>query len=126
MKTKLLEKIALIIIVAYCVLHLFIILQIIPSNIVWGGKVKSAHTIYILEVVSLLVMSFLGFLMAMKNRIIKPIFSNKTIKVILFIFSIYFVLNTVGNLLAETAIEKFQAIVTAYFAIVFYKSSREI
>ena len=120
------EKIALVIAIAYCILHLSIILQIIPYSIVWGGKIKSDVEMYVLEGIALVIMSFLGIAISMKNRIIKPIFTHKTLKRIVFVFAVFFMLNTVGNLLAETAIEKYQAILTLYLAIALFKSSKQI
>ncbi|MBI9041818.1 hypothetical protein [Lutibacter sp.] len=121
---KLSQKIALIIIVAYCIFHVLVLFQIIPYTIVWGGKIKAISEMYILEGVSLIIMLFIGTVLSMKSRLLKPIFTAKTIKRILLFFAIFFMLNTIGNLLAETIIEKCQAIITLYLAIVFYKSSK--
>lgn len=118
------EKLVLAIVFAYLFLHLLILLQVIPQNIVWGGKIESKITIYVLEGIALVTMLFIGVVIMMKNRIIKPVFTNKTIKKILLIFAVYFLLNTFGNLLAETIIEKCQAIITLYLAVIFYKSSK--
>lgn len=123
---KISEKIILIIVVGYCLLHLLIILQIIPLNIVWGGKIESIDTIYVLEGVALIVMLFLGVVILMKNRIIKPFFTDKVIKRILLFFAAFFMLSTVGNLLAETVIEKSQAVITLFLAITLFKSSKQI
>lgn len=121
---KLSQNIALIIIVFYCIFHVLVLFQIIPYNLVWGGKIKSISEMYILEGVALLIILFIGAVLSMKSRLVKPIFTAKTIKRILLIFAVFFILNTIGNLLAETIIEKYQAIVTLYLAIVFYKSSK--
>jgi len=123
---KLLDKITLVIVSAYSIFHLLIILQIIPFNIVWGGKIESIDTIYVLEGVALVIMVFLGVVIAMKNRIIKPIFTDKTIKRILLIFAFFFMFNTVGNLLAETSIEKAQAIITLYLSVTLFILSKQI
>ncbi|PHN97498.1 hypothetical protein CSC81_08925 [Tenacibaculum discolor] len=101
-----------------------VLFQIIPYNLVWGGKIKSVNEMYILEGVALTIMLFIGTILSMKSRLVKPIFTAKTIKRILLVFAVFFILNTIGNLLAETIIEKYQAIVTLYLAIVFYKSSK--
>ncbi|WP_298262383.1 hypothetical protein [uncultured Lutibacter sp.] len=121
---KLSQKIALIIIVAYCIFHVLVLFQIIPYTIVWGGKIKSFNEMYILEGVALTIMLFIGAILSMESRLVKSIFTAKTIKRILLVFAIFFILNTFGNLLAETIIEKCQAIITIYLAIVFYKSSK--
>ena len=124
MKTS--EKIILVIVVGYCLLHLSILLQIVPQNIVWGGKIDSVEKLYLLEGPALAIMLFLGAVVAMKSRIIKPIFTDKAIKRICLVFAVFFALNTLGNLLAETAVEKVQAVITLYLAYVLFKSSRQI
>tara|TARA_R110002124_G_scaffold138576_6_gene302142 strand:- start:71833 stop:72204 length:372 start_codon:yes stop_codon:yes gene_type:complete len=118
-------KTSLAIVFCYGIFHLFIIFQIIPFNIVWGGRIRSIETILIFEGIALLIMSFLGVVLAMKNRIVKPIFKDKTIKRILLIFAVFFILNTIGNLLAETNIEKIQAVLTLYLTIVLFKASKQ-
>lgn len=123
MKTS--DTTSLAIVFCYGIFHLFIILQIIPFNIVWGGKIRSIETILIFEGIAFLIMSFLGVVLAMKNRIVKPFFKDKTIKRILLIFAVFFILNTIGNLLAETNIEKIQAVLTLYLAIVLFKVSKQ-
>jgi hypothetical protein len=124
MKTS--EKITLVIVAGYCLLHLSILLQIVPHNIVWGGKIDSIEKLYLLEGFALATMLFLGMVLAMKIKIIKPIFTDKAIKRIFMVFAVFFVLNTLGNLLAETLIEKSQAIITLFFAITLFKSSQQI
>ncbi len=119
------EKIILVIAATYCVIHLLILLQVIPLNIVWGGKIESINTIYVLEGLAFVIMSFLVMVLIMKNRIIKPIFGEKTIKRILLVFAVFFALNTVGNLLAETYTEKAQAIVTLYLSVILFKVSKQ-
>lgn len=120
------EKFTLVILVGYCVLHLLVLFQLVPYNIVWGGKIESINTIYVLEGVAFVILLFLGVVLLMKNRIIKPVFIDKTIKRILLIFAVFFIINTVGNLIAETMIEKFQAIFTLFLALTLFKSSKQI
>lgn len=116
----------LFIVFAYCIFHLLVLIGVIPFSIVWGGQVAPMKTLYYLEGVALSVMLFLGFLIAMKNRLIKPIFSDKVLKRMYMVFALFFMLNTVGNLLAETMIEKLQAIITLFLAYTLFKSSKQI
>lgn len=124
MKTS--EKVILVIVVGYGLLHSYILLQIVPHNIVWGGKIDSIEKLYLLEGFALATMLFLGMVLAMKIKIIKPIFTAMAIKRIFMVFAVFFVLNTLGNLLAETLIEKSQAIITLFLAITLFKSSQQI
>lgn len=120
------EKGMLIIVLGYCVMHLSILLQIVPHYIVWGGKIDSIEKLYLLEGIALVTMLFLGMVLAMKIKIIKPIFTAMAIKRIFMVFAVFFALNTIGNLLAKTMIEKSQAIITLFFAITLFKSSQQI
>lgn len=125
MKTKPFEIVALGILLSYCIFHILILLQVIPFTVVWGGKITSFEKIVILEGVALVVMLFLSIVLAMKVRLLKPVLSDRTLKLILLVFAVFFLLNTFGNLLAESVIEKMQAIITIYLAIVFYISSKK-
>ncbi|WP_324719363.1 hypothetical protein [Salinimicrobium sp. HB62] len=121
---KNIDNTVLVIAAAYCLLHLLILLQIMPLNIVWGGKIESVDTIYILEGIALVTMAFPGLVIMIKKRIIKPIFGEKAISRILLIYAFFFMLNTVGNLLAETYIEKVQAAITLYLAVALFYLSK--
>jgi len=125
-KIKLLENIAFWIFVSYTIFHVLILIQVIPFDFVWGGKVTSMDTIYILESIGFIVMLFLSVIMAMKLRWIPTIFSDQILRRILLFFAFFFLLNTFTNLLAETNEEKLQAIITLYVAIVLYKSSKQL
>lgn len=123
---KILEKIAFWVFVFYTIFHVLILIQVIPFDFVWGGKVTSMDTIYILESIGFIVMLFLSVIMAMKLRWIPTIFSNQILRRILLFFAFFFLLNTFTNLLAETNEEKLQAIITLYVAIVLYSSSKQL
>ncbi|WP_431160818.1 hypothetical protein [Flagellimonas beolgyonensis] len=118
------EKGMLIIVLGYCAMHLSILLHMVPHHMVWGGKIDSIEKLYLLEGFALATMLFLGMVLAMKIKIIKPIFTAMAIKRICMLFAVFFALNTLGNLLAETLIEKSQAIITLFLAITLFKSSQ--
>lgn len=124
MKTS--DKGLLVIVVGYCIVHLSILFRMVPHNIVWGGKIQSVETLYALEGPALAMMLFLGAVLAMKNRMIRPIFTDKAIKRILWIFAVFFIFSTVGNLLAKTLIERIQAIISFFLAFTLFKSSKQI
>ncbi|KJD34192.1 hypothetical protein PW52_13430 [Tamlana sedimentorum] len=121
---KISDKISLTIILGYCVLHVLVLFQIIPHSLVWGGKIESIKTIYYLEALALVILVFLASVIMMKNRMVKPVFYIETINRILLLFAVFFMLNTVGNLLAESIVEQCQAIITLFLAILLFKSSK--
>ena len=114
-------NILLVSLVAVILFHLFIIAKIIPFEYAWGGRIKNDFEMYVFETISLPVNLFLGVVLLIKAGYVKPYFSKKYIDFILSLFLILIVLNTVGNLMANTNFEKSFAIVTFVFAILILK-----
>jgi hypothetical protein len=85
--------------------HLLVIIGIVPSHIVWGGRATSADELMRLEIVSISLNAlFLVFTLILNGNIkvrMKPLFA----KILLWLMSILFILNTIGNLLAKSSIE---------------------
>jgi hypothetical protein len=96
--------------------HLFIIIKIIPYEIAWGGRLQTDEQMYVFETISILINLMLCFILLMKGRYIKFRYKEKTLNIVLWIFLILFILNTVGNLFAQTSFEKLFAILTLIFA----------
>jgi len=117
-------KITLGIIITYILFHVLILLQLIPSHVVWGGKIVEPKTILLLVWVALLVLLSLGALILMKTKLIPNKWQEKTLNRWLLVFSVYFVLNTLGNLLAESIFEKVQALLTLILALSLFKMSK--
>jgi len=75
---------------------------------------------YIYESISILIILFLGLVLRMKVGHVPFRFKNKTINIILWIFLILFLLNTIGNIFAKTKFEKSFAVLTLVFAILIW------
>jgi hypothetical protein len=99
-------KITIGLLIFVIVFHLAIITQLIPYTIVWAGKLKTVEEMYAFEAVSLSVNLFLITLLLLKGNYIKHSISDKILNTILWVFVVLFVLNTIGNLMAETLFEK--------------------
>lgn len=97
--------------------HICIIVKIIPYNIAWGGRLTNDTEMYIFESISIFINLFLSWILLMKVNLTKFKVSNKTQNVILWIFFVLFVLNTIGNIFAKTNFEKFFALLTGLSAI---------
>lgn len=89
------------------VFHLLVILQIIPYQIVWGGRMKTEAEMFQFESVSLLINSVFIIVVLMRANILKLGSHPVKIKVLLWLMVILFFLNTIGNLFAITSFEKF-------------------
>ena len=99
--------------------HLLILLNILPSDMVWGGRVESAEKIFILELVALVVtILFLGIIIAKLHGTKK---NKRLINVAVWFIFGYFCLNVLGNLTSENLIEKFMftpvAVIIAFFTL---------
>lgn len=90
----------------FVLFHLLVIVGIVPDAIVWGGRVKDRQKLVAMEVVSLstiLLTGAVGFVRALQLAQ-GEVFLLTTI--LSWLFFAVFVLNTIGNLLAKTAVER--------------------
>ncbi|HEY1045871.1 MAG TPA: hypothetical protein VGF79_05490 [Bacteroidia bacterium] len=106
------------------VFHILIITSIIPYEHTWGGRLKSIEEMYVFETLSLLINSFLLFVLLQKSERLKSYLSQRSIRIILWIFFSVFLLNTLGNLLAKTIFEKIFSIITLINAYCIWKINR--
>jgi hypothetical protein len=87
------------------IFHFLVLLQIIPFENVWAGKLKSVDEMYVYEGISIVVNCLLIFIVFVKGLIIHPNISPKVINTFLWIFVMLFILNTLGNLASKTSLE---------------------
>lgn len=102
---------------AVVIFHLCIITKIIPYEITWGGRLQNDIEMYVFEIISIIINLFLGFVLLMKGGYIKQYFKQSIANIVLWIFLILFILNTIGNIFAETNFEKSFSLLTLVFAI---------
>lgn len=103
------------------VFHTLILVGIIPYEITWGGNLKTAAEMYVLESSSILINAFFIYVLLQKENFVKVIFSRRAISIILWVFFALFVLNTVGNLMARTTFEKAFTLLTLLNAFLLWK-----
>ena len=98
------------------IFHVLVLLRIVPYAVVWGGRLTSDIEMYVFEFISI----GMNLLLFMALRIIaepeKTALPIRLVNGVLWLFLSIFVLNTIGNLLAQTAIEKAFALLTLAFA----------
>lgn len=114
---KIALKILIGIILSTILFHILLFLKFIPFEFAWGGKVESKNEMYVLESVAVLLNLFFLYLLLQKGNFMTPVFSKKVLSVLLWIFLGIFGLNTLGNLFAETKLEKLFAMVTLLISI---------
>ena len=94
------------------IFHLLILVKVIPFEITWGGRLKTVEEMYVFETLSILINSFFIFVLLQKGEYVSYVLGKKAVTTILWIFFAIFVLNTIGNVFAETTFEKFFTILT--------------
>jgi hypothetical protein len=104
--------------------HLLILTKVIPYEITWGGRLKTDEEMYVFESFSILISSFFIYVLLQKGSLVKAVFSEKAITIMLWIFFALFVLNTVGNIVAKTPFEKGFALVTLINAFLLWRINR--
>ncbi|WP_373523686.1 hypothetical protein [Aquiflexum sp.] len=119
-------KILIGITVSALILHFLILLKIIPYGIAWGGRLTTDQEMYTFETLSIIISLFFIYVLAQKGKFVKAIFSDKTLSVILWIFFGLFVLNTIGNVFAETTFEKWFAVVTLLNVLLLWRINMPI
>lgn len=88
-----------------------------PIDYLWGGKMKTAEELLAFEILSLLIMLICLTVVLIRTQKIKLNKLLKTSRIMLWVLTFIFILNTLGNLLAESDFEKYFAIVTFLLAI---------
>ncbi len=90
--------------------HFLVLFKIIPFDIVWGGKLKSAREMYLFESISIVINCLLIVVVLIKGEIMNLKIRVEIINIFLWIFVIVLALNTIANFASETNLEKFIAI----------------
>lgn len=106
----------LILLSAVLLFHVGVLVKWIPYTIAWGGRLTSDEEMYVFESISITINAFLMWVLCMNARYTRPIFSPCILRAVLWVFLVLFALNTLGNLFAQTNLEKAFSIVTAFFA----------
>jgi len=85
--------------------HLSILFGILPGDIVWGSQINDQETLLVMEIISLAVtvLFLASTIIYIKDR--TNSLKRKLTRVLLWFMSVYFLLNTIGNLLSESKIE---------------------
>jgi drug/metabolite transporter (DMT)-like permease len=116
MKPKLALDVLLGLLLGLLLFHISIIAKIIPYDIVWGGRLKSDSQMFTMEIVSILVTAILIFVLLIRRRYMNQVLPPKIVQISLWVFFVYFIINSIGNLLAESLLEKVFTLLTIVFS----------
>jgi len=89
------------------VFHILVLLNLLPSDMVWGGQAgTSATRLRVLETVSLIFTVLFAVIVAAKIDYITVPRFKRVITVLLWVIFVYLLLNTAGNLASGSSVEK--------------------
>lgn len=88
------------------IFDILIMLNVVPSNIVWGGQIKDpAANLIVLELIALVVTFIFAIVIAAKMDYIKAGGFTKAVNIGVWIIFVYLILNTLGNLASGVSFE---------------------
>lgn len=87
------------------IFHLLIISQLIPYDQVWGGRLQSEEEMIRFESFSLGLNALMLLIYVVKYRQLLSGNEQKLTNFLIWLFVAFFLLNTIGNLLAESILE---------------------
>lgn len=85
--------------------HILIIMEIIPFDKVWAGKLSSVEEMRKFELFSILFNLFILLILFIKNKKIENHKNSKIVDVFIWIIVVIFSLNTIGNLFSKSWVE---------------------
>jgi len=88
------------------IFHVLVLTGFIPFTKVWGGRLQNQQEMLFFESVSLLLNLFMLGVVAVKGKYLKIQIRARVISVVLWCMFLIFMLNTVGNLMANNDFEK--------------------
>ncbi|HEV7347923.1 hypothetical protein [Telluribacter sp.] len=109
MKTLITERFAINGVLALLTLilafHVLVVLGVVPSGIVWGGRIQNSSQLYTMEAVSIAINLLLLAMVAIKGGLLRVNLPPLFFKIFFWTMFALFLLNTVGNLLAVATLE---------------------
>jgi hypothetical protein len=86
------------------IFHVLVLLGFVPTDIIWGGRLKTSEEILQFELISIFSLSLFGIVILGKQFSVKKRI-QQICTVLLWVFTILFLLNTIGNLVAKNSLE---------------------
>lgn len=99
-------KIVLIILSMVLVFHVLVLTGLIPFDIVWGGRLKSREDMLVFESVSTGINLLIVLITATHAGYISVGLNKSMSRILIWLMTGGFLLNTIGNLMAVDPIEK--------------------
>lgn len=87
------------------VFHLLVLVGIIPSDIVWGGRLQNKQEMVVFELLSIVLNVLMLTVVTIKINLLKVTVNKTIIKGIFWMMFVLFAVNTIGNLFAMSSWE---------------------
>lgn len=87
------------------IFHALVLLEIVPYEMVWAGRLESVEEMWLFETISILINLVMIMVFEFKYGQLRKGKASILIDVFIWIIVVFFVLNTFGNLLSKTLIE---------------------
>lgn len=107
----------IIIMILTIIFHILILTGVVPYEITWGGRLKSYEDMLRFETVSILVNITVILIVAAHMRWVPFYIDRRITRIALWLLVAMFALNTIGNIIAVTALEKTFGILTLLLAV---------
>ncbi len=108
MKNYTLTATAILIILGLLILfHMGIVGGLIPPELVWGGRIQTQQDLIHMELASICILLLFALIVMVKIDLIDMDWIKPLAQFGLWMMALYFLINTVTNLLSSTAIERF-------------------
>ena len=108
-KNRGVKAVILILFILIVIFHFLVIFGIVPFQNVWGGRLKTQEEMLKFEAFSIVLNLIFIAVVLVKAGFWKVKISPKIISILLWIMTILFALNTIGNLFAVNNLEKYIA-----------------
>lgn len=101
----------------FLLFHTLVLADIIPMEVTWGGRFDSRAELIPFELASIGILLVAGSLTAIRSGRLSLPALRGVARIGMWVLAILFLLNTLGNVLAETRLEQSFALITALLAI---------
>lgn len=97
----------------------------VPIDSLWGGKMKTVAQLLNFEIVSLLTSIIFFFLLLIRSKLLNIPKLTGIARIAMWVLFVFFLVNTIGNVLATTTFERLFAIASGVLALLFLRIAIE-
>lgn len=102
---KLAINVMLVLLAAIILFHILVLFQLVPWQMVWGGRLDNLHEMRLFEIISITINVFIAIVIATKGGYVRGILPAKVVSPALYSIVVLFALNTLGNIFSNSLLE---------------------